>query len=77
MDVAPWIANWIRMVSNGIRWYCMVFDGVLLLNSIQWYYRKSQKVSALEGPNIDICHSEGHMAPPVLNRVKTKKSIDG
>jgi len=37
MDVAPWIANWIRMVSDGIRWYCMVFDGVLLLNSIQWY----------------------------------------
>ena len=21
MDVAPWIANWIMMVSDGIRWY--------------------------------------------------------
>ena len=25
------------MVSDGIRWYCMVFDGILLLNSIHWY----------------------------------------
>ena len=37
MDVAPWIANWIMTVSDGIRWYCMVFDGILLLNSIHWY----------------------------------------
>ena len=37
MDVAPWIANWIMMVSDGIRWYCMVLDGILLLNSIHWY----------------------------------------
>ena len=37
MDVAPWIANWIMMVSDGIRWYSMVLDGILLLNSIHWY----------------------------------------
>ena len=37
MEVAPWIADWILMVSDGIRWYCMVFDGILLLNSIHWY----------------------------------------
>ena len=35
--VAPWIANWIMMVSDGIRWYCMELDGILLLNSIHWY----------------------------------------
>ena len=28
MEVAPWIADWIMMVSDGIRWYCMVFDGI-------------------------------------------------
>ena len=37
MDVAPWKANWIMVVSDGIRWYCMVFNGILLLNSIHWY----------------------------------------
>ena len=28
MEVALWIADWIMMVSDGIRWYCMVFDGI-------------------------------------------------
>ena len=28
MDVAPWIAHWIMMVSVGIQWYCMEFDGI-------------------------------------------------
>ena len=37
MEVAPWIADWILMVSDGIQWYCIVFDGILLLNSIHWY----------------------------------------
>ena len=37
MDEAPWTEHWILMVSYGIRWYCMVFDGILLLNGIQWY----------------------------------------
>ena len=37
MDVAQWIENWIMMVSDGIQWYCMVFNGILLLNSIHWY----------------------------------------
>ena len=31
-DVAPWIANWIMMVSDGIRWYCR------LLHGIHWYF---------------------------------------
>ena len=38
MDVAPWIAHWILMVSDGIRWYCMFFGGILLLvfNGLTW-----------------------------------------
>ena len=48
MDVAPWIANWILTVSDGITWHLhMVFDvlhGIqlycwLLFNGIQWYCR--------------------------------------
>ena len=41
MDVALWIAHWIKMVLdcfasyvielNGVRWYYMVFDGI-------WWY---------------------------------------
>ena len=31
MDVAPWIANWILLVSDGITWYYMAFK------CIQWY----------------------------------------
>ena len=38
MDLAPWIAHWILMVLDGIRWYCMVFDGILLLNIIHIEY---------------------------------------
>ena len=37
MDVAPWIANWIMMVSDGIRWYSMVFCYWIVFIGIQWY----------------------------------------
>ena len=28
MDVAPWIANWILLVSDGITWHLNVFNGI-------------------------------------------------
>ena len=41
MDVAPWDENWIKMVLDGIIWYCMVFDGIqwnsMVLHGIQWH----------------------------------------
>ena len=51
MDVAPRIAHWIMMISDGIRWYLMAFDciwwhlivfkmvfaGILRFDSIHWY----------------------------------------
>ena len=50
MDVAPWIAHWIMMVSDDLRWYYMAFncilwymmvfmvlDGILVFDSIHWY----------------------------------------
>ena len=40
MDVAPWIAHWIMMVSD-YRWYLMVFNCIrwylMVLNGIEWY----------------------------------------
>ena len=28
MDVAPWMANWVLMVSDGIKWHLIVFNGI-------------------------------------------------
>ena len=42
MYVAPWIADWIMMVSDGIAWSSMVLQAItwylMVFNNIRWYY---------------------------------------
>ena len=45
MEVAPWIADWILMVSDGIRWYFAIEQYSLVFNGIAWYLMVFQAIT--------------------------------